>query len=343
MLKIENENLEENYVGAIHEIRRVGVLSPSRAGEVLVAPYPVIAVYRNPMERVLLDPQRRANPFFHLMEALWMLYGTRDARWLDTYVGDFSKRFAESNGLQHGAYGARWRGWFDIDQLNYTVNALSDNMNDRRVVIAMWDVSSDLGYTNKKDLPCNTHIYPRIVNGKLDLTVCCRSNDIIWGAYGANAVHFSVLQEYLAGRIGVGIGRLYQLSNNWHAYTDVLDKVAPPQYYPLCDHYSSGQVAALPMGNQWNRWDQDLFTFMKWHNELWSGESHPGSLHIFLNKWFQDVAVPMVLTWWAHKQKSNKINPLLEAAEIKASDWRAAAIMWLKTANVKEAETANET
>jgi thymidylate synthase len=54
----------------------------------------------------------------------------------------------------------------------------------------------------------------------LDLTVLCRSNDVVWGAYGANAVHFSVLQEYLAGRIGVDVGVMYQFSNNYHGYVD---------------------------------------------------------------------------------------------------------------------------
>ena len=46
----------------------------------------------------------------------------------------------------------------------------------------------------------------KIKNGRLQMTVHCRSNDIIWGTYGANAVHFSILQEYVAARIGVDLG-----------------------------------------------------------------------------------------------------------------------------------------
>ena len=86
-----------------------------------------------------------------------------------------------------------------------------------------------------KDKPCNTHIYFQVrrersfQGGKnthddyLDMTVCCRSNDIIMGAYGANAVHLSILQEYIAASVGVYVGRYYQFSNNYHMYQRDID------------------------------------------------------------------------------------------------------------------------
>jgi thymidylate synthase len=329
MITIVGRNVEELYWDGMYKMERIGVRSSSRTGDVLVAPCPVMSVYERPQERVLLDHVRRANPFFHLMESLWMLAGRNDATWLDTYIHDFSARFAEPDGTQWGAYGYRWRKPYLIDQLDYTVEAFSKDPNDRRVVIAMWDMQLDLGATDKKDLCCNTHIYPRIVNGRLDLTVCCRSNDIIWGAYGANAVHFSVLQEYLAGRIGVQIGTLYQLSNNWHAYVDVYDKFKNGRRAFL---YENDTVKPLAMGNDWRAWDSDLGLFMDWHDILWVlllenglGSGSP----LFKNKWFNDVAVPMARTWWVYKQKDPTLNPMLEAAEIKASDWQTAARMWL--------------
>jgi hypothetical protein len=38
------------------------------------------------------------------------------------------------------------------------------------------------------------------------MTVTNRSNDLCWGMLGANYVHFTILQEYLAARLGV-VGR----------------------------------------------------------------------------------------------------------------------------------------
>jgi thymidylate synthase len=83
-----------------------------------------------------------------------------------------------------------------------------------------------------KDVPCNTNAFFRVTNGKLDMMVNCRSNDIFWGAYGANAVHFSFLQEYVASSIGVEVGRYWQNSFNFHAYVDRFPKEKWPSTPP---------------------------------------------------------------------------------------------------------------
>jgi hypothetical protein len=48
------------------------------ATKVLVSQTPVVTCYSAPTQRVLFSPMRDANPFFHLMEALWMLAGRDD-------------------------------------------------------------------------------------------------------------------------------------------------------------------------------------------------------------------------------------------------------------------------
>ena len=50
------------------------------------------------------------------------------------------------------------------------------------------------------------------------MTVCNRSNDMLWGAYGANAVHMSMLQEYLASRLEIAVGEYTQISDSFHVY-----------------------------------------------------------------------------------------------------------------------------
>jgi thymidylate synthase len=256
---IRARNVREALPLGLAYLSARGQVEKSRAGDVMVAPEPVTTVYERPRERVLLSPVRDANPFFHLAEAVWMLAGRRDAKFLDEYVGDFSKRFAEPDGVMHGAYGRRWRRTFGFDQLDAVVEKLQINHSDRQAVIVMWDATlpHEGHYAEEKrassssreefgegdllravrDRPCNTHVYLRVRNIEdytpaspsndtpsqefrdvLDITVCCRSNDMLMGGYGANAVHFSVLQEYLACRIGVGVGTYYQISNNFHVY-----------------------------------------------------------------------------------------------------------------------------
>lgn len=342
MLVIRGRNVNDIYAQARTAIRRVGTASSSRAGDVLVAPYPVMSVYEKPCERVLWCAARDANPFFHLAESIWMLAGRDDAEFLNRFVRDFGDRFAEEGGRLHGAYGARWRYHWELDQLRVVIERLRRDANDRRVVISMWDPDHDLcsrdqwaadaeaalpasqgdTYSEPRDLPCNTQLFPRIVNGALDLTVLCRSNDVIWGAYGANAVHFSFLLEYLAAAIGVPVGKMYQLSNNWHGYVDVLNKTGPQ--FAEVDRYVGAspqdiQVAPTPMVSRPEQFLQDCEKFC----------DDPLNDHTYSNPWFYDVATPMARTA-AARRAGDAAEAVRLAALVAAPDWRLAAQRWLQ-------------
>lgn len=353
MRVIRARNVNDAFFLGNVELLEHGVPQNSRAGKVLVHPDPVTTVYSHPMERVLFHSVRDANPVFHLMEALWMLAGRHDATFLDQFVGDFSKRFAEDNGVMHGAYGFRWRYHFDIDgggvapvdQLNEIVALLKENPDDRRVVLTMWDPMADLGMSYR-DVPCNTHAYFRIREGEvvditepspldchtvaigpvLDMTVCCRSNDIWWGAYGANAVHFSVLQEYMARRLCVGVGFYRQISNNFHIYPAVVgDKTIERQIDP----YEEDDVDTTPIVTDPEMFDLEVKRFLNEEHGLG-----------YKNSFFPDVALPLWVAYkdWRAKNKVAALN-LVTGSLSKRSDWRMAMQYWLERRMVKGEKT----
>lgn len=355
MIPLTGRNVNGLWAQGMQLLAAYGERSDSRNGPVLVMPTPVVSVYDRPCERVLMDPVRDANPFFHLMESLWMLAGRDDAAFLDRYVGDFGSRFAEDNHRIHGAYGWRWRHAMGYDQLDVVVAKLRANPDDRQCVIQMWDAQPDESDDLRgawKDRPCNTHVYLRVRKehnyapmpilgatdrtgrryeySVLDLTVCCRSNDIVWGAYGANAVHFSVLQEYLAGRIGVGIGKMYQFSNNYHGYEAVLGKFGDPALMvPASDPYAKGTVSAVPMGTNWDMWDYDLRRFIDWHDGLLWDKGPPQERPVYINSWFSDVATNIAVAnrlWKMSKRDEARAS----AEAIAAPDWRAACVAWMQ-------------
>jgi thymidylate synthase len=249
-------NVQEAYVKGLRAVREEGQLEDTRNGPAMVIPWPVLTIYEKPCERVLLDPVRDANPFFHLQEGIWMLAGRNDVESIGRFIGGL-KKYSDDGVTYHGAYGHRWRVHFDegdhwcqdqdndtpIDQLARIVELLRANPGDRRIVLQMWDPRTDLGKEGK-DFPCNTQCLFRVNRGALSMTVFNRSNDAIWGAYGANAVHFSVLQEFVAAAIGAKVGPMYQWSNNLHAYMDTLDKVGEPDMYTRRD-VGPGQSGAL--------------------------------------------------------------------------------------------------
>jgi thymidylate synthase len=323
MIIINARNVNDAYDRASGMIRRIGVSEESRAGKVLVAPVPITTVYDRPMEKVLFSKHRRANPFFHLMESLWMLAGWNDARWLDTYIHDFSARFAEDKGRQHGAYGFRWRRHFDMegggcpwgnDQLEAIISLLKKNPGDRRVVLQMWDAVSDL-CADVKDVPCNLMALPRITNGRLHLTIFNRSNDIVWGCYGANAVHFAFLLEYLAAMIGVEPGTMTQISNNWHAYEATADRLTPT-FSSGERRYVNEEVRSVPLMDKGREtaFASDLEMFMS------------GSSAVYANSFFNEVAEPMVRM---HRYRTRVRRGTFDESFDDSIDWIQAGLEWI--------------
>ncbi len=355
MRVIRARNVNDAFYEGMHLLDEVGAQESSRAGSVLVVPCPVTTVTERPTERVLFDPRRDTNPFFHLMEGLWMLAGRDDAAYLDRYVADFGSRFAESasgnvgaepGGHVHGAYGHRWRSALGFDQLDAIVDKLRANPGDRQCVLQMWDGSrvaptygDNVGRNDLlgdwKDRPCNTHVYFRVRQTErekvLDITVCCRSNDAIWGAHGANAVHFSMLQEYVAGRVGVATGTMHQVSNNYHVYEDSFKKLGDVSDLTTADPYESEQVTTTPMATDWSMWDNDLRHFMKWHDEVLPME-RPHPWDRIVNTWFIETASRVALArWqWTHAQKHSAMKT---AEGISAPDWRRACVEWMQRRN----------
>jgi hypothetical protein len=324
------------YVGLMH-LRDNGIWQESRSGRVIEFPTPIMTVYQQPEERVLFYPERDANPFFHLFEALWMLGGRNDLE----YVRQFNSRmeeFSDDGQTLYGAYGYRWRNYFKKDQLTSLVTHLKREPNSRRAVLQMWD-SEDLEKiicdTSSKDLPCNTQVYFKIKGGRLQMTVCCRSNDIIWGTYGANAVHFSILQEYVAARVGVPMGTYYHLSDSFHAYEMVFEKslkildqrnTGDSLWYDSYLGWNKGMhYSPEPMFTEPESIDKDLETFLSSDHK----NDEPPEHFSYKNPFFKETAMPMLKAWHQHKEKNYR-HALLLMQNVQALDWKKAATEWLE-------------
>lgn len=261
-------NVHRALPNAIDFLLREGIRRESRNGPVVQAPTPVTTVYQRPSERVVFWPERDANPFFHLFESLWMLSGRNDVASVARYAKQMMQ-YSDDGATLHGAYGFRWRNHFVLsnrqdnfyhDQLPVIADRLRENPNDRRQVLSMWDAEEDFGREGK-DLPCNLMATFQVSpEGALDLVVFNRSNDIVWGCYGANAVHFSYLHEYMALLAGYPMGTYTQVSVNWHAYLDTLTPLSglPNKAYGglwsvpsvFKDPYSANEVRPLILFEQ---------------------------------------------------------------------------------------------
>lgn len=247
MLTIIGNSAPEVYVDALNKVPLSVKEGMSRNGPVLRVGGPAMLQLNNPLQRVMFDPIRRANPYFHVMEFIWMMAGDNSTRWISQFNKRF-KQYAESNGLHHGAYGHRWREHFGHDQLLGAVEELRRDPESRRVVLAMWDPGSDQGRA-KRDLPCNTHIYLDVVDAHLNMTVCNRSNDLFWGMLGSNIVHMTLLQELMASAIGVRVGIYRVFTNNLHVYPEMprFEELWSQRYSPNLYHHTLPELEHFPV------------------------------------------------------------------------------------------------
>lgn len=342
MKLIKCRNVHQALPEALYQLRYEGVRRNSRNGAVLVFPEPVTTVYTNPRERVMFHPERDANPFFHLFEALWMLGGKNDVEYVAKFVPRM-REFSDDGVVLNGAYGYRWRQYFKSDQLLQIIKVLKKNPDDRRQVLSMWNGYDDLWNTASKDVPCNLQVLFQITHeGKLDMMVTNRSNDIIWGAYGANAVHFSILQEFMAKSIGVQVGVYRQVSANFHAYEAVFDtmvNLSDKVRYSLRqmninNPYIEGSVMPYNlMSTVQTDWEIDLGMFLEQDRKM-----------PYADPFFERVAQPMLEAWCAFKDKrdSDRYNTALAILEsCEAEDWCLACYEWIQRRKIK-AERAKD-
>lgn len=173
----------------------------------------VATIIEEPRRRVHVVPGRRANPFLAMSEALHVLGGRNDVASLLPY----NKRILEfsDDGLTlYGAYGKRIH-----PQMGALLARLNNKpFNDRRAVLSIWQ-PEDL-VQNTKDPPCNDIVAFKLRDSLLYMTIFNRSNDLHWGLYAVNIYQFSILQEYLAARLGVELGTQTHISNSLHIYTE---------------------------------------------------------------------------------------------------------------------------
>lgn len=328
MVEINAHNVPEAYVEAFWTLKTFGVEESSRNGPVLTIPQPTLLTVRCPLQRVLFDITRNANPYFHVFETIWMLAG----EWHVGFIAKFNRNYvnyAEAEGYVQGAYGKRWRKWFDdglkhavvsIDQIKGVIKVLKEDPTSRQAVIGMWDPSTDLALMKQwRDRPCNTHIYFRKRNDELDITICNRSNDLVWGMLGANVVHMSYLHELVAYGAGMGIGRYQVFSNNVHVYKergDVQEFLKGPIRN---DPYIRKDVDYFPLIQEGEKIEdllRDCEIFVR--DEL-SGYKE------FKTEWIKTVAYPMLQSWEARVHKKD---PFTYINQIAAKDWRLACKMW---------------
>ncbi len=199
-----------------------------------------------------------------------------------------------------------------------------------------------------KDIACNLSVMFSIREGEiveneakshphtgtkkyLDMTVTNRSNDAIWGLLGTNYVHFSFLQEYMAARLGVEIGKYHHFTNNLHVYewnwkpNEWLKESAWTIEQPYSEFIYEWGVR-VPLVKDPEQFEKELPIIVDHFN----GEvkTNP-EIDELTEPFFKSVARPALRAFQLHKLGETE-QAIRTCSLIKADDWRMVCEQWLQ-------------
>lgn len=165
-------------------------------------------------------------------EILWYFTGSRSPAMVAT-----AKRWKKVtvDGEVNSNYGDYLfgDGYIIGGEMPYVVTELMKK-DSRRAVAFIGNNSTYAQMWTGKDFPCTTTLQFFKRNGKLDLNVYMRSNDLIYG-WRNDLPFFTLLQEMVAADIGVELGTYTHIAGSLHIY---------PKHQYLLDRFSEDKFDA---------------------------------------------------------------------------------------------------
>jgi hypothetical protein len=143
-------------------------------------------------------------------ESVCLVGGLSDAAQMINSAKNFS-RFVENDRLR-GAYGPRAHS-----QWIHALRALFNDEDTRQAVIPLW--RPDELVVSSADVPCTMDLGFSIRDGRLDMSVVMRSNDIFWGV-PYDVWMFTSAQRAMAFALGLPTGTYTHTAWSLHAYVD---------------------------------------------------------------------------------------------------------------------------
>ena len=171
----------------------------------------------DPKDRKIINKEREWNENYADCEWLWYLSGDRSVDKLGEFYGKIPpiwEKMANAEGNVNSNYG--WQ-WDRNNQIDYVLDLLKNEPDTRQAVITILDMKEHDTFTY--DTPCTYAIQFTIVNGRLDMCVTMRSNDL-WYGFCNDQYQFSKLQELMAYRLDIETGTYYHFAHNMHLYNN---------------------------------------------------------------------------------------------------------------------------
>ena len=207
---IVNDNFNDIFLESLKLLKDQGRKTNPRG----FTCYEIIApqiILTNPLNCLITIKERKLNYAYLIVEKFTYLGQIskpdlllRYNKQMSNYINDITNDF-------DGAYGLRI---LRNHQLDWCYNLIKNDPDTRQAVITINDFTDR---RSSKDIPCTLSFQFLLRDGKLDMIVNMRSNDIIWGTCLDIPACFFV-QEVLSFCLGVEVGRYIHQPGSLHYY-----------------------------------------------------------------------------------------------------------------------------
>lgn len=189
-----------------------GFTDGSRDGQVVGEICDAVFCVKDPTRNIVTSKIRNMPMRYAIGELAWYLSGSNRV----SDIAPFAKKWvdiSDDGTHNNSAYGWRIFDKFDFNQWEYVKALMMQDPNTRQAVIHIKDASC----APTKDTPCTVYLQFLLRDGKLNLSVHMRSNDI-WMGVPYDMFSFCFLQMKMAMELGVEIGEYNHYAGSLHMY-----------------------------------------------------------------------------------------------------------------------------
>lgn len=129
--------------------------------------------------------------------------------------------FAEKYGDLGPVYGAQWRKFNGVDQLQYILDEIKNNPDSRRMILSAWNPAE---IKNMALPPCHTLIQFYVRDSKLSLQLYQRSADIFLGV-PFNIASYALLLMMVAQVSNLEVGEFVHTLGDAHIYSNHFEQI----------------------------------------------------------------------------------------------------------------------
>ena len=203
-------------------------------------------------------------------ELLFFLRGDTNIKFLQDHNIKIWDGFANKDGEIGNMYGASWRDWSGVDQIDNLIHGIKNTPNSRRLLVSAWN-PADLPDENISPVDnvnngkpalgaCHYSFQCYVDDGRLSLIFNMRSNDVFLGN-PFNLASYALLCHMLAQVCGLEVGELIWSGADVHIYKNHIEQVKTQ-----IERYDNGEVFEAPtLALNKDITDIDDFTF----DDIW--------------------------------------------------------------------------